>query len=647
MGIPYLSLLIVPLLRGMTDFNQAIRVRANQIFSISVRLFPLEDGLTNFDQMPLQLKQQKIENQRILKQLIDPSLIADFDVSIEYNAQLRHYQKDGIKWLWFLRKFHLHGILADDMGLGKTLQSLLLIAASYHHSTKKENDPSLIICPSTLVYHWQHEMNKFIPNSSLCPLVIDGNAKKRKKLFAQIKGKMIVIMSYNAMKSDIQSIKSKTWHYCVLDEGHFIKNAKSKNAICSKQICAKYRLILSGTPIQNNVLELWSLFDFLMPGFLGSETWFKQNFSFPISASYKAAKSSSNYSIGALKLEHLHKQILPFILRRLKCDVLKELPPKIIQDVEVSMSAIQRELYAQFVNSKDFTKSMQSMQYMKKLVVHPKLVLNASHPLFHSTLQSLQSRNLSLESIEISTKFVALKALIQQCEIEKQSNDSHKMLVFVQYQQCLDLIESLLLIPFFPNLRYVTLSGKLSNSERFEAVQQFNDDASIKLMLLTVSVGGLGLNLMSADVVVFMEMDWNPMKDLQAMDRAHRIGQKRTVHVFRIIVRNTIEWEIMNKQRFKEHIASTVISNENASLSAMSTGSGSILDLLYMNKRNANDDDENDNNKAVDAFGDVHNKTKKQKALDKMLDDMANMSTIDEQYAQEYDLKKFIKDLNV
>merc|ERR1712176_161620 len=192
---------------------------------------------------------------------------------------------------------------------------------------------------------------------------------------------------------------------------------------------------------------------------------------------------------------------------------------------------------------------------------------------------------------------------------------------------------------------YATLSGKLSNSERFKVVQQFNEDKSVKLMLLTVNVGGLGLNLMSADVVVFMEMDWNPMKDLQAMDRAHRIGQKRTVHAFRIIVRNTIEWEIMNKQRFKEHIANTVISKENASVSAMATGSGSILDLLYLNKQSGENENAHNHNKAVDAFGDVHNKTKKQKALDKMLDDMANMSTINEQYAQEYDLKKFIKDL--
>merc|ERR1712228_67465 len=204
--IPYLSSLIVPLLRGMTDFNQTIRLRANQIFSISVRLIPLEQGMNDCNNgMPMELKEEKIKNQTILKQLIDPSLIDNFECPFEYNAQLRHYQKDGIKWLWFLRRFHLHGILADDMGLGKTLQSLLIIASSYYYSKDSKVNNSLIICPSTLIYHWQHEINKFIPNLSICPFVIDGNFKKRKKLFAQLSKnkqneKMIVIMSYNTMK---------------------------------------------------------------------------------------------------------------------------------------------------------------------------------------------------------------------------------------------------------------------------------------------------------------------------------------------------------------------------------------------------------------------------------------------------------------
>jgi len=470
------------------------------------------------------------------------------------------------------------------------------------------------------------------------------------------------------MKRDIDLINKLKWHYCVLDEGHLIKNPKSKTAIHVKTICCAYRLILSGTPIQNNVLDLWSLFDFLMPGFLGNQQWFKKHFSAPIINSYKSSKSqdSTIQKLGALKLEQLHKQVLPFIMRRLKCDVLKELPPKIIQDIEVDMHEIQRSLYQHFVNSGKFAalsdskneplnkSGLQSLLYMRKLVVHPKLVMSVEHPLFtQTTLQSLQTADLSLECIEIAPKFQALKSLIEQCNIdasvENKLVESHRMLVFVQYNEVIGLIEKLLLNVYFPELQYRTLTGKLSNAKRFEIVQEFNKNEEIKLLLLTVNVGGLGLNLNTADIVVFMEHDWNPMKDLQAMDRAHRIGQTKTVHVFRIIVRNTIEWEIMNKQRFKQHIANTVISSENRSLASIASGSGSILDLFYMQGKQTGNDSSNDvdlyQKGGVDSLGEVHNRTKKQKALDQMLQSLTNMTVIDEQYASEYDLKKFICDL--
>eukprot|EP01083_Nonionella_stella_P066886 176501_1 len=644
--IPYLSLLSVPLLECMTSFDDEIREGANQIFSICVRLIPLEIGATA--SVPSELSATRDAALGVLKQLISPSSMDEFACGFEYNASLRRYQQDGLNWLWFLHEFHLHGILADDMGLGKTLQALLVIAASYNTYPSHKSSASLIVCPSSLLYHWQNEVNKFIPSQLLRACVVDGTPSKRQSIYKSITRRdadvpLLVIVSYNTMKNDIDSLSNNKWHYLVLDEGHLIRNPRSKIARAVKTIGSKYRLILSGTPIQNNVLDLWSLFDFLMPGLLGSEKCFKSNFSRPIIDSFAPKSSYSAQRLGARKLRDLHKQCLPFIMRRLKCDVLKELPPKIIQDVEVNMSGIQRQLYSEFV-AENALSSIESLLYLRKLVVHPALVMTPQHPSFKDTLLTLQTQyNLSLESIEIAPKFMALRALIQELLLE--SATEHRMLVFVQFVDVMQLICRALLDPM--DVKYATLHGGLSAQQRFEVVQDFNrSDSSLSLLLLTVNVGGLGLNLNTADCVVFMEMDWNPMKDLQAMDRAHRIGQNKTVHVFRIIVRNTIEWQIINKQRFKQYCANAVIKKENKSLQQMQHNSGSILDLFYMNQ-NADQNHKNvtQEKNTIDSLGEINQKTKKQNALTKMLDTLANMTIIHDEYNKEYDLKTFISNL--
>ena len=287
------------------------------------------------------------------------------------------------------------------MGLGKTLQSICILASKHFEraerfkATKAPDSvhlPSLIICPPTLTSHWYYEILKY--TETLKPLRYVGNARDRQRLQSTFKSHDVVITSYEIVRNDISVLQKINWHYCILDEGHIIKNAKTKLTKAVKQIRAHHRLILSGTPIQNNVLELWSLFDFLMPGFLGSEHSFNERFSKPILSNRDG--KSKNGEAAALALEALHKQVLPFLLRRLKEDVLNDLPPKIIQDYYCDLSPLQRNLYDEFGGSEggvnDVVQDMtsgkapagdqkhvfQSLQYLRKLCNHPALVLKGT-----------------------------------------------------------------------------------------------------------------------------------------------------------------------------------------------------------------------------------------------------------------------------
>lgn len=236
------------------------------------------------------------------------------------------------------------------MGLGKTLQTLCIIAGDHYQRQidKQTPLPSLVICPPTLTGHWVYEVNKFVSEEFLKPLHYFGLPVERERLRNQFKLHNMVIASYDIVRKDIDFFQTIHWNYCVLDEGHIIKNGKTKCSKAIKQLVSNHRLILSGTPIQNNVLELWSLFDFLMPGFLGTEKQFQMRFSRPILASRDPKSSSKDQESGALAMEALHRQVLPFLLRRVKEDVLTDLPPKITQDLLCELSPLQERLYEDF-----------------------------------------------------------------------------------------------------------------------------------------------------------------------------------------------------------------------------------------------------------------------------------------------------------
>jgi len=619
--LAYIIFLVVPVLGRMSDPDDDVRHVATHTFACLIKLMPLEAGVPDPPGFPPDMLEKRQSERQFLSQLLGGSKIEEYNIPIKVKADLRKYQRDGISWLAFLAKYQLHGILCDDMGLGKTLQSICILASKHHEraqlhalqpSPSTVHLPSLVICPPTLTGHWAHEIRTYAPN--LKPLLYVGGPPERLLLLKKIKRHDVVILSYDIVRNDIERLSKISWNYCILDEGHIIKNAKSKLSQAVKLLKADHRLILSGTPIQNNALELWSLFDFLMPGFLGTEKYFNERFGRPISASRDAKSSSKEQEAGALALEALHKQVLPFLLRRLKEDVLDDLPPKIIQDYYCELSPIQKRLYEDFSNSqakndaegliknskpdKASTQHVfQALQYLKKLVNHPALVLRPDLPQHQPILAKLGPKG--LRDISHAPKLLALRQILRDCGIglttsthliETVADDGggttasagtipqHRVLIFCQMKQMLDIIEHDLFKLQMPNVTYMRMDGSTDATKRHDVVQTFNSDPSIDCLLLTTHVGGLGLNLTGADTVIFVEHDWNPMKDLQAMDRAHRLGQKKVVNVYRLITRATLEEKIMGLQRFKLNIATSIVTQQNSNLGSLNTDE--ILDLF-------------------------------------------------------------------
>lgn len=685
--LPYIVFLIVPVLGRMSDSDHDVRVLATTTFASIIKLVPLEAGIPDPEGMPQELLEGRDKEREFIQQMMDPSKIKPFDLPVSIKATLRKYQQEGVNWLAFLNKYHLHGILCDDMGLGKTLQTLCIVASDHYLRTQKFEETkshefrrlaSLIVCPPSLTGHWEQEILQYAP--FLKPLVYAGGPSARAAIRFQIPTADVVITSYDVCRNDIEHLLMHDFNYCVLDEGHIIKNASSKLTKSVKQIKAEHRLILSGTPIQNNVLELWSLFDFLMPGFLGTEKVFHEKFAKPIAASRNSKTSSKEQEAGALALESLHKQTLPFMLRRLKEDVLSDLPPKIIQDYYCDLSELQKMLYKDFVHKQKTsveeeinnrlnggeggesnTHVFQALQYMRKLCNHPALVVSPEHPKIHEVNDFLRTNKSDVRSINHAPKLLSLRTLLLECGIgtgdsefngklkgKKQQQQipaegvisEHRALIFCQLKDMLDIVEDELLKKHMSSVTYMRLDGSTDPRDRQSIVRKFNEDPSIDVLLLTTKVGGLGLNLTGADTVIFVEHDWNPMNDLQAMDRAHRLGQKKVVNVYRLITKHTLEEKIMSLQKFKMNIASTVVNQQNSGLASMDTNQ--LLDLFDVDeaasKTTDNQVPENENYVPDDVKSGLSGK---EAGAVGELGDLWDES----QYEDEYNLDNFIKTL--
>lgn len=469
---------------------------------------------------------------------------SDYEVPKHLEDVLRGYQKTGFKWFKTLSFYGFGGILADEMGLGKTLQAITFL-----ESEKLEGrliKPALVVAPTSLLYNWKAEIERF--SKSLKAIVITGSKDKRLELKDDINNYDIVITSYPLLRRDIDEYKEIEFSYCILDEAQQIKNPSSLNAKCVKEIKAKNRFALTGTPIENSLTELWSIFDFLMPGYLLSHRNFSLKYENPI---------SKNKDERAL-LE-LNRHIKPFILRRLKKDVVKELPPKIEQTILVEMTEKQKKLYLAYLKAAkdEIDKDIEAFGFNKSKI---KMIAALTRLRQICCDPSSFLENYDGESGKISSLLELLDESI---------SGGHRILIFSQFTSVLKNIAKSL---SDNGIKYMYLDGSIKSEDRIDMVNRFNKGEG-EVFLISLKAGGTGLNLSSADIVIHFDPWWNPAVEDQATDRAHRIGQNKTVEVIKLVAMGTVEEKILRLQEVKREIAAGVVgdcSDENAFISTLS-----------------------------------------------------------------------------
>ena len=477
---------------------------------------------------------------------------AEFEVPESLENVLRPYQTFGYKWLRTLQAAGFGGILADEMGLGKTLQMISVFLANKAEKGAKHR-PSLVVCPASLVYNWQEEIERFAPQLSV--QVIAGTTGVRKKLIEGTRVDAaptpdVLITSYDLLKRDIPLYESIEFENCVIDEAQYIKNSKSAAAKSVKLIKARHRFALTGTPIENRLSELWSIFDFLMPGFLYSQTEFEKKFETPI------VKQKDEDATARLK-----DMTGPFILRRLKMDVLTDLPEKLEEVRYARISGEQQRLYdAQVVR-------------MKQMLSGGELAGEEKIKIFAELMRirqiccdpSLLFENYSGESAKREACLDLIQSAIE---------GGHRMLVFSQFVSMLELLEADLQRLGIP---YYKIVGATPKERRVVLVRDFNE-GDVPVFLISLKAGGTGLNLTGADVVIHYDPWWNLSVQNQATDRAHRIGQTRQVTVFKLIVKDSIEERILELQNAKKDLAEAILEGSGESL--LSLSSEELLALL-------------------------------------------------------------------
>ncbi|MEN8904797.1 MAG: DEAD/DEAH box helicase [Clostridiales bacterium] len=488
------------------------------------------------------LESKGIENVQIepnLKKLMENVSNPQFEeVEISENMLnvLREYQLTGVKWLKNLAKYSFGGILADDMGLGKTLQVLAFL-----DSEKNKQKPSLVIAPTSLVFNWKGEAKKFVPHMKI--LAISGNKKTRNILIKKSLDYDLLITSYGSLNNDLETYEGLDFQYVFVDEAQYIKNPKTIKANTVKKINAKASFALTGTPIENRLTELWSIFDFIMPGYLFDYKRFKKNYEDPV------LNDKNNE-----KIEDLKKLTNPFILRRLKKDVLLELPEKIETNYIVDLNEAQKKLYMAYYKDFKDELSFENNEEIEKNNIEIFALLTrlrqiCSHPACFIDNYNEGSNKLDL-AIDIITKSM---------------ETGHSIILFSQFTKILNIIREKL---ESMSLNYYYLDGKVPANERLELVENFNCDRE-SVFLISLKAGGTGLNLTRADIVIHFDPWWNPAVESQASDRAHRIGQKNVVQVYKFIAEGTIEEKIVNLQEIKKDLIESVIKPGESFLSKM------------------------------------------------------------------------------
>lgn len=477
----------------------------------------------------------------------------DYEVPQSLEAVLREYQRDGFYWIKTLKENGFGGILADDMGLGKTLQILAFLLSEKEQGKVGDELRTLIVAPASLVYNWKKEVERFTPQLSVC--VMAGTAHERKELIKnQTSNVDVWITSYDLLKRDIELYQDIVFANEIIDEAQYIKNQTTHAAKSVRLVNSSFRMALTGTPMENRLSELWSIFDYLMPGFLYGYTRFRSEIETLI---------VSDKDEDAMK--RLRAMIHPFILRRLKKDVLKELPEKQEEIVTVALSGEQKKLYQahsqrlkmflEDQNDEDFAQNklqiLAELTKLRQLCCGPELLL-----------ENYKGENAKLETcIELITQAIA---------------GGHKILLFSQFTSMLDLIGEELKKA---KIDYYRIDGSVKKEARMEMVEQFqNPQNQVSVFCISLKAGGTGLNMTAADIVIHYDPWWNKAAQNQATDRAHRIGQKHAINVYQLIAEETIEQKICELQQVKEDLAEEVLSGEG--ISSTQFNKDEIMNLL-------------------------------------------------------------------
>ena len=463
---------------------------------------------------------------------------SDFEIPDSLQNVLRSYQKTGFRWLKTMDVYGFGGILADDMGLGKTLQVIALFVSQ----KESKPEPSLVVCPASLIYNWESEIHHFAPQLSVA--VVAGTAAVRKGILKNYQEYDAIVTSYDLLKRDVETYAPLKFKYQIVDEAQFIKNHATQSAKAVKRVNATSRFALTGTPIQNRLSELWSIFDFLMPDFLYSYSKFKKDMETPIVRNQDE-----------IAQERLRRMISPFILRRLKKDVLKELPDKLENSIYSHMEGEQKKLYAANVQRlKDSLGKQSNSEFDSgKLQILAELT---------------RLRQICCDPQLCYENYTHGSAKLETCMelLRNAMNGGHKVLLFSQFTSMLEILQKRL---EQENIGYYSLTGSTSKEKRAVLVTDFNKN-DVPVFLISLKAGGTGLNLTAADIVIHYDPWWNIAAQNQATDRAHRIGQKNVVTVYKLIAQDTIEEKIMELQETKRDLADSIISGGNVSITSLS-----------------------------------------------------------------------------
>lgn len=446
----------------------------------------------------------------------------DIKVPENLKATLRDYQIEGFEFFNTLANYNFGGILADEMGLGKTVQTLAFLLF-------KKGKRSIVITPTSLIFNWKNEFEKFTPDIKLG--IAYGNKITREKILENINEYDVILTSYGTYKNDIDKYDNLKFDFCIIDEAQNIKNPDSIITNAIKNINAEVKFALTGTPVENNLMELWSIFDFVMPGYLYSKHKFEKIF----------ANSDKNSS-------QLKNLIKPFMLRRTKKEVMDELPDKIEQKFYVELEKEHKRAYKSFVN----------------LIKRRILENNEDNITVFSYLTKLRQLSIAPEIIVKNYKGKNSKLEILMNIIK--SNKTRKILVFSQFTKVLDLIGNRL---NEENISYSYIDGKIDAKKRLELVEEFNNTDKNKVFLISLKAGGTGLNLTSASMIIHFDPWWNPAVEDQASDRAHRIGQKNVVDVIKLISKDTVEEKVIEMQEIKKDIIDDIINSNLESSTAL------------------------------------------------------------------------------